>query len=517
MTAGMRIVALLVGFVLASGASAYAQNRRWADPYQDGLKAFNSGKYAESIPLFERALAANSKNEQQKLIEGVFRIDYYPYYYLALAYAEMKDWPKAKENLEKARPTLTRQQQAKFKDAEGTIARALEPKPDPVKVAFDEKAAQAESLLSDRKYQQAISQYDALRSSNAAFYNSAGLSSKRDEAVKGYAGQLSDEGRQLLQQNKLSDAKAKLQLADQTLGGQKATTDLLAEIKKREDDYQRLKSGAQADTNAKNYSSARDKYQQAQAANPEQFAADNLSARLTEVITLGRGGANRGNVPVVDNTKPQPPPPVDPKVIDGQQMALRAKGLVAQGKYAEADTMYASALKSDPKNQEAADAVNKATKFKALRDQSAQQARSKNNAAALQTLTEARTVDPDRFTKEGLAKVLEGIEKLTTPPADPTRAALQQGLRALLGGRAAESIAILEPAASRGGKAAPIHAYLGVAYATQALSAPKPEDSARLRTKAIEQFKLAKTAEPDYQLSTRIVSPAILTIYQESR
>src|SRR5207244_573411 len=142
------VAALLV----VASTSAYAQSRRWADPYQAGVKAFESRKYAEAIPLLERAAAADPKSQQQKLIEGVFRIDYFPYYYLALAYAETKDWAKAKENLEKARPTLTRQQQMKFKDAEGIIARALEPKPDPRKAAFDAAVAQAESSLSDRKY-----------------------------------------------------------------------------------------------------------------------------------------------------------------------------------------------------------------------------------------------------------------------------------------------------------------------------------------------------------------------------
>src|SRR5262249_19932347 len=227
-------------------------------------------------------------------------------------------------------------------------------------------------------------------------------------------------GRALLQQNKLSEAKARLQLADQTLGGQRATLDLLAEIKKREDDYQRLKAGAQADTNAKNYSSARDKYQQAQSANPEQFAADNLSARLNEVIALGRGGGGGGGTG--GGTRGGGVTPIDPKVAEGQRLAQRAKEFVAQGKYAEADAAYASALNSDPKNQEATDAVNKATKFKALRDKSARQARSKNVAAAQQALVDARTLDPDRFTKEGLAAVLE---KLTAPQPDPARAALQ--------------------------------------------------------------------------------------------
>src|SRR5439155_24822742 len=120
------------------------------------------------------------KSQEKKLIEGVFRIDYFPYYYLALAYAEMKDWAKAKENLDKARPTLTRQQQTKFKDAEGIIARALEPKPDPRKAAFDAAVAQAESSLSDRKWQQAIGHCVALRSRCSSERASAGRSATCD-------------------------------------------------------------------------------------------------------------------------------------------------------------------------------------------------------------------------------------------------------------------------------------------------------------------------------------------------
>src|SRR5437879_2708265 len=114
----MRIGLLVASLVLVvASTAAYAQNSRWAEPYRNGVKAFESGKYAEAIPLLERAVAADPKSQQQKRIEGVFTIDYFPYYYLALAYAETKDWAKAKENLEKARPTLTRQQQAKFGEA----------------------------------------------------------------------------------------------------------------------------------------------------------------------------------------------------------------------------------------------------------------------------------------------------------------------------------------------------------------------------------------------------------------
>jgi len=92
---------------------------------------------------------------------------------------------------------------------------------------------------------------------------------------------------------------------------------------------------------------------------------------------------------------------------------------------------------------------------------------------------------------------------------------LRAGLLALLKGDAQASIAILEPALSRGGDlAASLHAYLGVAYATRALSAPKPDEQTRLRERAVEQFNLAKSAQPGYRLSDRLVSPAIIKIYE---
>src|SRR5205823_7653837 len=161
--------------------------------------------------------------------------------------------------LDKARTTLTRQQQAKFADAETAVKLASAPKPDPRKAAFDAAVAQADSALSGKQFQQAIRQFDQIRGSYSTEYAAAGLAARRDEAVKGYAAQLVDEGRALAQNAKYNDAKTKFQLADQTLPGQKPVTDALADLKKREDEYQRLKTAAQADQNARNYSSARDK------------------------------------------------------------------------------------------------------------------------------------------------------------------------------------------------------------------------------------------------------------------
>lgn len=556
MASGLRIAPVVAALAVVAAASAEAQNSRWAEPYRNAVKAVDGGKCGDAIPLLERAVAADSRAGAQKYVEGVFRIDYFPYYYLALCYVDLQEWEKASQNLDKARATITRQQQAKFAEAESKIKLALNtPKTDPRKAAFDTAVAQAESALSNKQFNQALRQFDAIRAGYATEYAGARLGPRRDEAARGYFGQLFDEGRALATSQKYSDAKAKFQQAEQTLPGQRPVADALADIKRREDEYQQLKTQAIADQNARNFSSARDKLEQARSRDPELFAADNLGARLTEVAGLamrgaaggspagnaaggssagaannagagnnaGRGGSAAGNSTTGANSgagsaNAGNTAVVDQKALEAQRLTKSAKSYIAQGKYAQAERDYASLMKIDPKNRDAADALAKSSKFKELRDRSAQLSRSSNHAAAQQALVEARSLDPERFNREGLAAALDKL----TPSApsggsDPARAALQQAVTALLNGRAQDSIAILEPALSKASTNPSLHAYLGVAYATQALSAPKPEDRTRLQGKALEQFKLAKTAQADYQLSTRIVSPAIVSIYASAR
>src|SRR5262249_53760722 len=122
-SAQRRIIGALVA--AATCVVVSAQSNRWFDPYDRGRKAFEAGKYADAVPLLERAVAAEPKAAANKIIEGVFRTDYFPYYYLALAYVELQQWDKASQNLDKARPTLTRQQTPKFNEAESKIKLAL--------------------------------------------------------------------------------------------------------------------------------------------------------------------------------------------------------------------------------------------------------------------------------------------------------------------------------------------------------------------------------------------------------
>jgi len=494
-------------------ASASAQNKRWSEPYEAGVKAFQQGNFAAAVALLERAAAANSKSESHKIIEGVFWVDYFPYYYLGLAYLELRQFDKAQENLEKARPTLPRKEQARFAAAEARIkaarpANANNPPPPPpppaTNAAFESALREADTLLNGKQFEEAIKKLDQLRASHPAEYAKEKLAPKRDEAVKGWVVQLAEEARASVQASRYRDARAKLQQAEQLLAGQKPVADLLAELRKRDDDYQRLKAAAQAELAARNYAGARDRFVQAQAAQREQFDADNLAPRLAEASRLA---ATPANLP------PEMKPAADPSIAEGRRLADMAKQLTARRQFAAADAAYASALKSDPKNRDAVDATEKAKKYKRLRDQGVQ-LKTSNVEAAQKLLIDARNTDAARFETDGLAATLDTLTRAIGE--QPTTLALRDALLALLNGDAEKSIAILEPAAQSGGSGARLHAYLGVAYATRALSAPKPEERTALRSKAVEQFKLAKAAQPDYQLSARIVSPSILAIYQSA-
>jgi hypothetical protein len=101
--------------------------------------------------------------------------------------------------------------------------------------------------------------------------------------------------------------------------------------------------------------------------------------------------------------------------------------------------------------------------------------------------------------------------------------ALADALSALFRGDASKSIAILEPAlasrpSAKSDAAASLHAYLGVAYATQALSSAKENESSRaLRAKALDQFRLALALQRDYRLASRVVSPRIVALFEQAR
>jgi tetratricopeptide (TPR) repeat protein len=512
-----RIVPIVIVAVGVT-TSALGQNRRWFDPYQRGVAAVEARKFDAAVKLLEQAVAVESRQGASKYVEGVFRTDYFPYYYLGVAYLELKQYDKARENFTKARTGLSPNLLVRLTEFEKRVSNETssvrvggnESPPTPtvntVNPNFEPAIRQADAAVAAKRYQDAFAAFDAAKNADQAEYTRQNIQARRDEVTRAYAVQVAEEGRQLLQTGKLNQAKADFQQAEQLAPGQKPAQDGLAEIKRREDDFQRLKAGAESDERSQNFAAARDKLEQARTAHPELFTAENLASRLTVV--------SQPIPPVPRNSTPLE---AEKAVADGRRLLEQAVQLANQGKYAQADAGYAAALRANPKDQEAASALEKSRRFVALTKEGSQLEKERNLAVAQQRFVEARAVDARRFERERLTAVLDRLLKSTGEQQYDV--VLREGLLALFKeGDAAKSIAILEPTvAGRAGgpKTAALYAYLGVAYASRALATPGVEDQARLRARALEQFRLARSAQPDYQLSSRLVSPKILALFNQ--
>jgi len=447
---GRRIAAALAAWaVLAAGLAA--QNSRWADPYQDALKAINAKNYQRAATLLEQAVAAEPRAAANKYVEGVFRIDYFPYYYLGVAYLELHQYDKAQANFQKAKTPLSRDLTAKLDQYQKRLTTEMAANnpspPGPIDVgirggrgpggggnrpavnpAFDGAARTADAALAAKRFAEAVTAFDAAKAADAAEFTRQNLQAKRDEAARGVQGQqLADEGRQLLSNNQIAAAEAKLQQADQALPGQKTVADGLAEVRQRKDRYQALKGGAENDINDKQFQAAIEKLNQAKTAAPDLFATDRLEARASY-----------------------------------------------------ADQQLKNALSQPP--------------------------------------GKPGDRNPVQNTPNGGGAVTGG--GTTKPALEDDRATLRAALVALLRGKPSACADTIEAAFKRPDanvRSAPLHAYLGVAYATQALSLPAGDAADRLRERALTEFRAAIAAQRSYRLSERIVSPKILELFEQAR
>src|SRR5439155_25212066 len=127
---GMRTLRISVigAAMLACTAAAEAQNNAWYNPYVKGVRAVESARYAEAVTLLERAVAEDPRAARCKYIEGVFRTDYVPYFYLALAYTKLGDLNKAAANATKAEAVVPPQLLTRFFD----LRRELDATPPPL-------------------------------------------------------------------------------------------------------------------------------------------------------------------------------------------------------------------------------------------------------------------------------------------------------------------------------------------------------------------------------------------------
>ncbi len=78
------------------------QQLTWYEYYERGEKSFARGQYDRCIDDMNAAIAIKPDSKRNQFTHSIQKIDYKPYYYLALAHYRQKDLPKAYEYLQRA-------------------------------------------------------------------------------------------------------------------------------------------------------------------------------------------------------------------------------------------------------------------------------------------------------------------------------------------------------------------------------------------------------------------------------
>ena len=92
---GVVLLILMLSATIVSAAD-------WDRSYKEGKTALEEEDWPLAIQKFEEAIADNSRADDWKRIEGVNYTEYFPYFYLAIAYLEQGDVDAAKGAFEQA-------------------------------------------------------------------------------------------------------------------------------------------------------------------------------------------------------------------------------------------------------------------------------------------------------------------------------------------------------------------------------------------------------------------------------
>jgi tetratricopeptide (TPR) repeat protein len=524
-----RIAAMAVAVLVVAASPALAQGK-WADPYDAGRAAFDKGKWQEAIDDFTKAIAIDPRAQAQKIIEGAFREDYFPYYYRALAYTNVQNYAKAKLDFAQARQTrmsdtLMKDLDKHAGDVDGVLAAQQAPKPPPPQPA----AAPA----ADASKPPVVAPGAPGAPSGASITPAA-------PDPRAQAAELVKQGNTLLAQGKPTEAQKSFQdaqkLAPQAPGVQEGLGAVANRLK-----YEQLKSDAAQDRRSGRPADAITKYGLARSADPQQYAADHLDQQLQLAendlsAVLQRNDASARVLAVANSVN----------------LLNAGRDLARQHRYADADAKFQAAVDADRTNHEAADALAKSQEFEKLVLAGRTFAAQGTLDTARGSLQDAKTLDPDRFQSEGLESTLADVNRRLAPApaksvgsaaapssapvawapvasasvapasASAARQPIYDALVAYLEGDMPRSIRLLQPMAandialSASDKAA-VHAYLAVAYATSSLEARSDADRESWHGKAVGEFKRAEAAKPGYTLSQRVISPKIQAMFDEAR
>jgi len=323
---GMKRVIASVMLLLVFGLPGAAFSQvRWLKPYEDGVKAFRAGDWQKTINLIGTAVRFDGRQSARKRTDGVYEEEYFPYYYLGIAYAKLGNVEQATRNLAEAlnqgglRPAMideVKRYQAELapppprgsgggqrgrgdippgglpigsggNGVPGGVGRVEFPQPPPpggggnpppLNPQFVQLENQARGELDQRRFSDALEHFDALRARFPVEFGARSLGIARASAAQGLARESAAAGRQLLADGSLSEAQKKFEAAETLVSG--TGVDGMTEIQRRRADYTARRSSALRNQSQKRLKQAVQDYQAAVAADPQAAKADGLDARI---------------------------------------------------------------------------------------------------------------------------------------------------------------------------------------------------------------------------------------------
>jgi tetratricopeptide (TPR) repeat protein len=489
---GLVAIAVLVMLMLGAARGLTAQGRNWDEPYEAGVTAIKKGQWVDAIAQFTKAIAIDSKSQANKHIEGLYYDDYFPFYYRGIAYLQTGDLRRADADFQVALKTkmpdgLAQDLARRNAQLQTTLAQNTPPPVQPTDPGRGGAGTGSAAGNPTGSTAGNTSGSTAGTTSGNTAGNTTG-STTGSTAGGGAGGAGGTTAGRSQPPGNANETKP-------PTGPDPAVQ--AAGIVKEGNAY--LAQGRLAD--------AQDSFQRALKIAPQAAgAADGLTA-----ITTRR-------------TK--------------STTALAAgRDLASKHQFAAAGAKYQEAVDADGSNAQAVEALHKTQTYSTSVNDGRTMMTQSNWSGARVQFTDAQSLDPDRFKAEGLDTMLTEIGKhlASPPPSAPTtstaaptaptvtvRPPLHDALVAYLDGIMPRAIELLQPMASNDatydaqGRAS-IHAYLGAAYATNALTSRADADRASWHQKAVKEFQIAEAAEPGFQLSERVVSPAIKAFIDEAR